>query len=396
MREYKIIAVISDIHIGRSSISPKSFKQQLKKNFLDVISKFYVLDGIFITGDILHTIISLNSEYAEIFYWFIDQIYKIARKKNAVVIIVKGTPSHDNDQLNNIKSYQNNDDNVDFRVYDTVEEITVWDNYKILVLPDIRVTKLVDLDKYFEKKDHYDMILGHGTIDRMQFFVQESEQLAAKTYLYDVDKLIRASKGPIFFGHIHQYENILNRFYYVGSFTTLERGVVNPGFLVCGIYDNNRRQYKVERYINKDSAEYIELSIDRQVLSEYAIDDILSAIDQSVAECKPNDLVSLKITLSDERDSADKVAIIEERYRKDTRFSITKKIKTKREDEIEQKNEALRSKYSYLMDPNPDMAAIVYRYYIEDVYPTLSEETKKQVDITEESIRVLFDAKVKL
>ena len=34
---------------------------------------------------------------------------------------------HDNDQLNNIKSYVKNDDGVDFRVYDTVEEITLWD-----------------------------------------------------------------------------------------------------------------------------------------------------------------------------------------------------------------------------------------------------------------------------
>ena len=90
-------------------------------------------DGIFICGDILHTILSLNSEYSEVFHWFINQIYKIAKKKHCVVIIIRGTQGHDGTiQLNTIKSYQNNDDGVDFRVYDTVEEITVWDDYKVL------------------------------------------------------------------------------------------------------------------------------------------------------------------------------------------------------------------------------------------------------------------------
>ena len=113
----------------------------------------------------MHTIVSLNSDYAELFYWFIDKVYKIARKRGSTVVIVKGTISHDNDQLNNIKSYVKNDDGVDFRVYDTVEEITLWDDYKVLILPDVRVKQLKDIDDLLEPRK-YDMILGHGQIGR--------------------------------------------------------------------------------------------------------------------------------------------------------------------------------------------------------------------------------------
>ena len=109
------------------------------------------LDGIFLAGDILHTIISLNSDYSELYMWFIDQVYKIAKKKKSTVIIIRGTPAHDNNQLENIKSYEHNDDGVDFRIYETIEEITIWGNYKVLILPDVKVKD----KKEFEDQTSY-------------------------------------------------------------------------------------------------------------------------------------------------------------------------------------------------------------------------------------------------
>ena len=118
MREFKIFVALADLHIGNKNISPESMKKQLKKHFFDVMKNIKYLDAIFILGDILHTIISLNTEYSNLYLWFIDKVYKLAKKKNATVIIIKGTISHDNDQLNNIRSYTLNDDNIDFRIYE--------------------------------------------------------------------------------------------------------------------------------------------------------------------------------------------------------------------------------------------------------------------------------------
>ena len=120
MRQYKIFAAIADVHIGIKHISAKEMKRQLKKNFFDVLKSFPVLDGIFVCGDISHTILSLNSDNAEVYLWFVDQIYKIARAKQSTVIIVKGTLSHDVEQLANVRHYVKNDDGVDFRIYETI------------------------------------------------------------------------------------------------------------------------------------------------------------------------------------------------------------------------------------------------------------------------------------
>ena len=386
MKNYKIIAVIADIHIGRQTISADTFRKQLKAHFIDVLKNMNPLHGIFICGDILHTILSLNSENSEVFYWFINQVYKVARKKGATVIIIKGTPGHDNQQLQNIKSYQNNDDGVDFRVYDTVEEITVWDDYKVLVLPDVKVKQLEDIDKYLEVENKYDMILGHGTIDRMQFFIQESEQLSARTYLYDVDKLMHACKGPIFFGHIHEYQTILNKFYYVGPFTVLERGGTTAGFIVCGIYDKDRSKFIVNHYDNPDSAQYYELVVNKKLIDEYPIDEIMETIDEIIEDAKPNDLITLRITRGDERDSADKVLMLEERYRKDKRFSIVKKVKSKQEEESEKKNQNLKDRYAYAMDQNLEMYEILWKYYQEDFLPSVDPESDI-AKLTEENFK---------
>lgn len=390
MRSFKIFASIADIHIGNKHISAENMKAQLKEHFIKVLRQMKYLDGIFILGDMLHTIVSLNSDYSEVFYWFVDQIYKVARKQHAVVIIIKGTPSHDNDQLNNIKHYQSNDDGVDFRIYDTIEEITIWDDYNVLVLPDLRVKRLKDIDKYLDKQDRYDLILGHGTIESMQFFIQESENMSTKTYLYNVDKLRYACKGPIQFGHIHSYTNIGNQFYYAGPFTLLERGGDSAGFLITGIYDKDRSRFRVERYDNPDTAQYFRLEVTKQIIDTYPIDEIMEAIDTIIAEAKKNDLITLNITRGDERDSTDKVIMLEERYRSDKRFSIIKKVKSKKEEESEKENEERKAKYDYVLDDNMKMSEMIYRYYISDVYPTMSEQQRNKVNITIELISKLL------
>lgn len=392
MTGYKIIAAIADVHIGLKRIAADEIKRQLKNHFIKPLKKFSKLDGIFILGDVMHTIVSLNSDYSEVFYWFIDQVYKVAVEKKSTVIIIKGTQSHDNDQLNNIKHYQKNVDNVDFRIYETIEEITVWDDYKILVLPDIKVKQLKDVDKYFKKKNKYDMILGHGVVDSMKFFIQESENTPLKTYVYNTDELLSASKGPVLFGHIHQYQSIAHQFYYVGPFTLLERGGVDAGFATIGISDKNRSKYKVEHYINPDSAEYHEIKISKKIIDKYPIDDIIEAIDEIRDDAKSNDLITLRITRGDEHDSADKVMILENRYTSDPRFSIVKKIKTKKEEELERENEDRKEKYDYILDESLDISEILFRYYKEDMLPNLSESIKSDLKLTEKDFRRILKA----
>lgn len=384
MRDFKIIAALADLHIGVKHVSAKSLKQQLKDHFFKPLEDMKYLDGIFLLGDLMHTIVSLNSDYSELFHWFIDRVYKIAKKRGAVVIIIRGTISHDNDQLDNIKHYMKNDDGVDFRIYDTVEEITLWDDYKVLVIPDVKVKQLKEVGKYLKEPKKYDMILGHGMITQMEMVSQESENMPTKTYVFNADELIDASKGPVLFGHIHQYQTVKNHFYYVGPFTMLERGNLDAGFAVIGIYDKDRSKFKVEHYLNPDSAAYYELVVTNKILSNIPIDEIIEAIDEVAKEAKDNDLIMLRITRGDELESADKVMILENRYRKDRRFAIVKKIKNKKEAEREKEQEKRKEKCKYLMDENLSLHSILYIYYTNEVRPTIPDKTSVEAMLTEE------------
>lgn len=387
MRDFKIFACIADIHIGIKHISASEMKRQLKEHFIRVLKNFKYLDGIFICGDILHTIVSLNSDYSEVYLWFIDQVYKIAKKKGSTVIIIKGTPSHDNDQLQNIKSYALNDDDVDFRIYETVEEITIWDDYKVLILPDVKVRQLKEIDNYLTEDKKYDLILGHGLIDSMKFFVQDSENMPTRTYEYDVNKLTSSCKGPTFFGHIHQFQCIRNKFWYIGPFTLLERGGINAGFVVGGIYDKDRSKFTVEHYLNPDSAEYFDINVTKSILEENPVEEVMEAIDDIVKDAKPNDLITLRITRGDEIGSADKVLMLESKYRRDHRISIVKKVKTKKEEQTEKENKDRKDKFAYVMDANLDMSTILFKYFQEEIVPTLSTDMLRVSKLTEEDFR---------
>lgn len=386
MRDFKIFVTMADLHIGVKHISAKELKKQLKEHFIKPLKDMKYLDGIFLAGDILHTIISLNSDYSELYMWFIDQVYKIAKKKKSTVIIIRGTPAHDNNQLENIKSYEHNDDGVDFRIYETIEEITIWGNYKVLILPDVKVKDKKEFEDHLTKDKKFDLILGHGLISEMRFFTQDSESMPTRTYEFEVEDLIASCKGPILFGHIHQFQHIRHRFYYVGPFTLLERGGKSAGYVVGGIYDKDRSKFRIEHYSNPDSANYYDFHVTKKILEEYPIDEIFEAIDALLEPTKENDLITLRITRGDELDDADKVYMLETRYRKDRRISIIKKIKTKKEEESEIENVERKEKYSYIMDTNLTMSEILFKYFETEVLPTLGD-TSAARKITEDDFR---------
>ena len=365
MRDFKIFAMIADIHIGKKRVSPEALKKQLKEFHIKPLKKMKYVDGIFVLGDVLDCILSLNSEYSEVFHWLIDQWYSIARKRDCPCIIIKGTKSHDNDQLNNVKHYQYNDDGVDFRIYENIEVIELYKKYKILILPDIKVRQNSDIEKYFNQT--YDMILGHGTISTMQFFIQESENMPTKTYVYDLKTLMNICRGPIVFGHIHPFTNYKNKFYYAGSFDKLERGSEGDnGFLICGISDHDTSKYRIEQYVNESAASYIDIQLDKDTIKDNSIDDLLEYIAICIAEAKPNDLIHITISRDDDNDSIDKVMMIDNAYRHDKRVGIKKKIKTKSREEEEIKMAGMRDKYAYLVDENLAVSEIVYRYYMDE------------------------------
>lgn len=385
-RDYKVFAAIADIHIGVKHISPKDLKKQLRRHFFDVLDNMNPIDGIFVCGDTAHTILSLNSEAANVYLWFFQKLYKLARRKGATVIVVKGTASHDVAQLDNIKYLEREgvEEGVDFRVYDTYEEITIWDNYKVLILPDIKVKEDREIDRFFTKGKHYDLILGHGMLETFQYVTQESENMPTKTYVYKIEDLRRVCAGPVLFGHIHQLVNVKDQVYYCGPFTLLERGGRSAGYLIGGIYDKDHTKFRVEHYDNPDAGDYYDLEITPEMLKDIPVDDLMEAIQSLADEGKENDLFTLRITREDDISSADKVLIIETRFRRDRRFSVLRKILSAKEIEREAQIKERKDKYAYLLDETIELPSILWSYYQTDVKPTIPDQTSLAALLTEQ------------
>ena len=110
-----------------------------------------------------------------------------------------------------------------------------------------------------------------------------------------------------------------------------------------------------------------------------------------ISDCKENDLITLRITRSDTLEDADKVYMLESRYRKDKRISIVKKVKSKKEEEHEKENQERKEKYSYVMDTNLSMAEILFKYYETEVIPTLPDKFSPAAKITEADFRRILN-----
>ena len=197
-------------------------------------------------------------------------------------------------------------------------------------------------------------------------------------------------RSPILFGHIHQYQHVQEKFYYVGPFTMLERGWYDAGFAIVGIYNKNRTKYKVEHYINPDSASFYDIRITRKILDTIPIDDIIDAIDKILKDAKSNDLITLRINRGSETESADKVMLLENRYRPDKRVSIVKKIKSTQEAEREIEHSRQMEKYAYLMDQSLELPVLAYQYYISDFKPMLPDQRSQAALLTEQDFIEAF------
>ena len=128
-------------------------------------------------------------------------------------------------------------------------------------------------------------------------------------------------------------------------------------------------------------------------MAEYTIDEIIEAIELGIKDTKSNDLISIHITRNDTREDADKVLLLEEHFRRDRRISIVKKVKSAKTEERERENNARKEKYAYVMDQNMELAPMMWKYFEEEIKPTMSEEQLRKVDFSEETFRAILDGK---
>lgn len=351
MKKSYVGAIIADIHAG--AFDGKILYDELMKGFIKYIKSIQPLDFVIIAGDLFDTKISLNSDHTKYIFSFLKSLMTICVEKNTKLRIIKGTESHDNQQLQ-VLNYLTGS-NCDIRIISHVESEQLFEDMKVLYIPE---EYMKDKDEFYKDymDDNYDMIFGHGLVDEVAFCAkkQESEVTMSKAPIFQTKKLLSICKGPIFFGHIHKPQNIQDRMFYVGSYSRWVFGEEEPKGFMSVVYTPETGAFETEFIKNKHCRTYdtITVGYDSNLYNtdqNESMKQILSLVEMSNAD-------KLRIIFNipeDYPNSTLLVSLINNVFNNHKNLKVivnnnAKEMRKKKE--VEDKIQALMSTYDFIFD----------------------------------------------
>lgn len=274
---------ISDIHIGKKD------DMKLEKEldiFLDYV-KDNPCEVLTISGDLFDRVLTANEYGTVMAINFIKNLLNITTEHGTAVRIIKGTRSHDFNQLDILKFIKKEVSEFYFNIIErnSTEEIN---GVKFLYLPEEYPT---DYDDFYKENllsvedKAYDIIIGHGMIDFIAFtgYEDDSENRVHGTPTHKADDLIRVTKGPIIFGHIHEKQEYKNKIYYTGSYSRYSFDTPSEkGFMVFDIDLEDTSKFKMEFIENTEAPTYAVIDIDKLDLTD--IDDHIKYINELTSQ----------------------------------------------------------------------------------------------------------------
>lgn len=205
---YVIEVHISDLHFG--AVDPYKQFCILKEQFLDKISLIN-FDILSIDGDIFDKKFMANSSAIYYAMEFVRICVEICASKQATMIVIGGTESHDAGQLQLFKMYEENE-NIDFRI---IEHICFQyaKGLKILCIPEEYGKGEEYYINYLD--DFYDTVFMHGTVVGSVYGATHEDLNSKKYPVFSIDSF-RGCRGPIICGHVHK-AMCLNKYIYYNS-----------------------------------------------------------------------------------------------------------------------------------------------------------------------------------
>lgn len=212
--------VISDIHVG--AIPPSELWGQLQASFFSYANTLDQLDFIVIAGDFFDYKLYLNSPHSEVAVRIMTAIYELAKRHDAKIRVVYGTESHESNQYR-IFDNLTKDEAVDFKIITTASEEQLFDDTKVLYLPEeFILDKREYYKEFFEKENEYDYVFGHGIIQEVMTNAvrhMDKKSNRPKPAVFTTSDLGNICKGMCFFGHYHIHQTVTDNISYIGSFT---------------------------------------------------------------------------------------------------------------------------------------------------------------------------------
>ncbi len=324
---------ISDIHFG--VINPKVEYDILVEQVINVIEPLNF--RIFcINGDLFDKKFMSNTEpilYASL---FVSLIVEMCKRKNATLIIIDGTESHDSGQLKIFYHYLN-DPYIDIRIVEKIKFEYV-DDMKILCIPELYNIKEDVYRHFLFYSGLYDLCFMHG---RMEGAIYNSK--TDQSRLFTIKDFCNC-KGPIISGHVHIAGCFSSYFYYTGSPIRWCFGEENEkGFLIV-LYDKLTRQHYT--YLQEvKSFRYDTINADELV------DKDPKTIIDYVDNLHKNGVDNIRLEFT-KTIPADNLTILNNYFRKVNyvKLKIIDTITKKIERSKSQEEKELYEQYSYLYD----------------------------------------------
>lgn len=342
MSDVIIGAFIADIHIDAGD--PDIVYNQLKTDFIGNLKKLPILDLIVIGGDTYHSKIGLESRASKLSMRFFNKdLINISHEKNAGIRVIKGTLSHDNNQLDNLLYLEDRDD-VDFKIINHV-----WDEnfrgFNMLYIPEEYIK---DRDDYYSKymKKEYDMAFGHGMFEKVAFSSDDSETQMNEAPIFPNAYFKKNVNGPVLFGHIHTMTKVNDQVWYPGSFHRWVMGQEKKKGFFIFVYNKKTHKYLVLPVYNKEAKKYITLDLDPYL--KYPVESILATINNTIESER---VMKLRLNISYSGDNVNKLAninIIKEYF--SGKRNVDVNIANPKLKKVEKKKRDVVEKHKYIFD----------------------------------------------
>lgn len=342
-------AVLADCHVD--ALPPEVFNRE-KVLFLDHIRSCQ-LDVIFLAGDLFHGKIPANSPLMRTVIKFFAEVCQVCIDRDIKLRIIKGTESHDNDQLEILAALEVAID-IDIRIFSRVDVEELFPGFKVLYIPEEYMSDMTEYYKsYFEGT--YDIIIGHGLVDKAAFIahLQESEQTRPNAPIFPVARLHEVCIGPIYFGHIHTHMEV-DRFRYVSSYSRYSHGEERAKGFMVGSYNTVDKDF-VDIFIENTLArKYVTVKIESDSVlfnkkPQDIVYEVLSIIKETVV-----DFIRIKVDIPKSYEYSNLLTSMLHDSTRSRRvnLSIISSHKEKMVEELREKVDEMLEKYEIIFDKN--------------------------------------------
>lgn len=358
------IAVIADIHWDALDPKKQYHELQFFNAFIERVDK---LDLLVIAGDVFDTKILLNSRTSLKCLQWMSELVEICKKRNCKIRIIKGTNSHDNNQLDAFNGY---DDGTDF--FHIFRECTAEETLpgmQCLYCPDEVMTQKEWEDKYVNLLyGHiYDAIFFHGSFDIVlpEIVNQESEFIGAKGIAFKYSHFREIGRVMVG-GHWHDGSSSEGEhMYYTRSYNRWSYGEMNPKGFVYLDYDTEDKSYCLQRVINPYADRYITYTVDTksmQSIDDYS--DLVATIHEQLKD--PKNHVRIRIRVTDTKIVNQNAIDMLRRTFIDQNRRVKIQLKNEMKEEIrkrdQERTERIRDRFDFVRDKNNSTPRIIQRF----------------------------------